>query len=97
MGASQPGSYENTDGYHHIHRLCGKVKCLVDDADTEQEDTAFPEYTPEKFLEEVYMDADCYDTLVELVRMKKNVILQGAPGVGKTVCCKTSGLFYDGM
>lgn len=74
-----------------------KLNALVDDADTEQEDTAFPEYTPEKFLEEVYMDADCYDTLVELVRMKKNVILQGAPGVGKDVCCKTSGLFYDGM
>ena len=65
-----------------------KLNALVDDADTEQEDTAFPEYTPEKFLEEVYMDADCYDTLVELVRMKKNVILQGVPGVGKTFAAK---------
>lgn len=65
-----------------------KLNALVDDADTEQEDTAFPEYTPEKFLEEVYMDADCYNTLVELVRMKKNVILQGAPGVGKTFAAK---------
>ena len=31
-----------------------KLNALVDDADTEQEDITFPEYTPEKFLEEVY-------------------------------------------
>lgn len=49
---------------------------------------AFPVYSAEEFLEEVYMDSDSYDTLVELIRMKKNVILQGAPGVGKTYAAK---------
>ena len=34
------------------------------------------------------MDADCYDTLVELVRMKKNVILQGLWCGGKTFAAK---------
>lgn len=34
------------------------------------------------------MDEDSYDTLVALVRNKKNVILQGAPGVGKTFAAK---------
>lgn len=45
-------------------------------------------YTAEKFLEEVYMDEESYRTLVELVKSKKNVILQGAPGVGKTFAAK---------
>lgn len=48
----------------------------------------FPTYTPEDFLSEVYMDAKSYKTLVELLRTKKNVILQGAPGVGKTFVAK---------
>ena len=48
----------------------------------------YPAYTPEDFLNEVYMDGSTYDTLVELLRNKKNIILQGAPGVGKTFAAK---------
>ena len=52
--------------------------------DVEEIDVAYPAYDEEQFLDEVYMDAENYATLVSLVRNKKNVILQGAPGVGKT-------------
>ncbi len=45
-------------------------------------------YDADKFLEEVYMDRKQYDTLVAIVKKKKNVILQGAPGVGKTYAAK---------
>ncbi len=48
----------------------------------------FPSYSPEQFLSEVYMNKENYETLVELIRTKKNVILQGAPGVGKTFVAK---------
>lgn len=48
----------------------------------------YPAYDAEDFLEEVFMDEDSYETLVALVRNKKNVILQGAPGVGKTFAAK---------
>ena len=41
-------------------------------------------YSKEKFLDEVFLDESAYDTLVNLIYTKKNVILQGAPGVGKT-------------
>ncbi len=47
-----------------------------------------PEYTVEDFLKEVYMDRSSYDALSRLIRNKKNVILQGAPGVGKTFVAK---------
>ena len=49
-----------------------------------EEEKSWPEYNKEKFLEEVYIDGKSYDTLVGLILNKKNVILQGAPGVGKT-------------
>lgn len=48
----------------------------------------YPAYGEQDFLSEVYMDAARYKTLTGLLRAKKNVILQGAPGVGKTFAAK---------
>ena len=45
-------------------------------------------YTNEDFLEEVYMDKARLEMLQQLIKTKKNIILQGAPGVGKTYCAK---------
>ena len=45
-------------------------------------------YSKEEFLSEVYMDSENYDLLVSLLENKKNIILQGAPGVGKTFAAK---------
>ena len=56
--------------------------------DVEEQEIEYPSYVAENFLEEVFMDEDSYETLVTLVRNKKNVILQGAPGVGKTFAAK---------
>ena len=41
-------------------------------------------YTKEDFLSEVFMAEEQYDELKEVLEDKKNIILQGAPGVGKT-------------
>ncbi len=41
-------------------------------------------YTKTDFLKDVYMSEDKYDRLVSVMKRKKNMILQGAPGVGKT-------------
>ncbi|MBR4749387.1 MAG: DUF3578 domain-containing protein [Abditibacteriota bacterium] len=45
-------------------------------------------YSQLDFLGEVYMSADSFDRLKALVEYKKNVILQGPPGVGKTFAAK---------
>ena len=45
-------------------------------------------YTKEDFLEKVFMDESSYNSLVGLLKRKKNIILQGAPGVGKTFMAK---------
>lgn len=47
-----------------------------------------PVYTKESFLSSVFMDEDRYETLKGLLLRKKNIILQGAPGVGKTFATK---------
>lgn len=56
--------------------------------DVEAEEIKYPPYRKEDFLEQVFMDENSYNTLSGLVRNKKNVILQGAPGVGKTFAAK---------
>ena len=48
----------------------------------------YEEYNKEKFLEEVYFDESEYEELKNLILKRKNVILQGAPGVGKTYIAK---------
>ncbi len=55
---------------------------------TEQIEIKYPLYTKDDFLDEVYIDEDTYNTLTELLEAKYNVILQGAPGVGKTFAAK---------
>jgi 5-methylcytosine-specific restriction protein B len=49
-----------------------------------QQDTPSQKYTKADFLSKVYMTEERYDVLVALLKNKKNIILQGAPGVGKT-------------
>ena len=49
-----------------------------------EEKVSYPKYDKNNFLSEVYMTSEQYDTLVGLLKNKKNLILQGAPGVGKT-------------
>lgn len=56
--------------------------------ETEEVEIQYPIYTEENFLNEVYMNEKTYELLVNLLRNKKNIIMQGAPGVGKTFAAK---------
>ena len=53
----------------------------------------YSKYTPvsydkNNFLNDVYISEEKYSTLVAVLKNKKNIILQGAPGVGKTFAAK---------
>ena len=57
------------------------IKILSDKIETKA-------YAKEKFLSEVFISEEKYNLLVNLLEHKKNIILQGAPGVGKTFAAK---------
>ena len=45
-------------------------------------------YTKEDFMDEAYIPVEKYDQMVSRLARKKNIILQGAPGVGKSFLAK---------
>lgn len=59
-----------------------------DDGSAEIPEVEYEPYGEEQFLAEIYLSESSYHTLVDLLSYKKNVILQGAPGVGKTFMAK---------
>ena len=56
--------------------------------ETEPSEISYDPYTEENFLHDVFMEAERYHKLVNTLKRKKNLILQGAPGVGKTYVAK---------
>lgn len=81
--------------------LVAKIEAFFEggeEADEAEERTVeYPEYSKEQFLSEVYIDEASYDTLIGVLRSKKNIILQGAPGVGKTFVAKRLAYSMMGM
>lgn len=62
---------------------------VEDDDKSDEEPTGEgSEYTKEDFLKDVFMSESDYDSLCNLLKYKRNVLLQGAPGVGKTFLAK---------
>ena len=54
-------------------------------------------YSRERFLSDVFMSGEHLDQLLGLLKRKKNVILQGAPGVGKTFTAKRLAFVMMGV
>lgn len=59
-------------------------------ADTieDEKEIVYTAYKEEDFISEVFMGREQYRSLVNLLENKKNIILQGAPGVGKTIAAR---------
>lgn len=61
---------------------------MIRDENPLNTEVKIPPYTKEDFLSEVYMTEEKYDRLAGVLLNKMNIILQGAPGVGKTFAAK---------
>ncbi len=96
------GNWENPDGEMTRKTLTditdkigyiNKLELLIagdnisEDIESEEE-IVYDKYTEEMFSEEVFMAASEYERLKKLIIAKKNIILQGPPGVGKTFASK---------
>jgi hypothetical protein len=61
---------------------------LIREANPIPQSGSVAEYSKKLFLETVYMSEERLNTLENLLKTKKNLIIQGAPGVGKTFVAK---------
>lgn len=61
---------------------------MIRDENPLNTEVKIPPYTKDAFLSEVYMTEEKYDRLSGVLLNKMNIILQGAPGVGKTFAAK---------
>lgn len=61
---------------------------LAQELQKEEEIAEADPYSKEDFLKKVFLTREEYDKLYKLLMYKKNVILQGSPGVGKTFLAK---------
>lgn len=75
------GEYENE---FFIWKLKSNLKAALDIIIEDEIEIELPTYSKEDFLREVFLDNEKYDTIANLLHYKKNIILQGPPGVGKT-------------
>jgi len=71
-----------TDYYKRMEDMF--IVTTDEDLTLDDEHAQYDSYTPEDFLTDVYMSEKQYITLKDLLLKKKNIIFQGAPGVGKT-------------
>lgn len=61
---------------------------MIRDENPLNTEVKIPPYTKDDFLSEVYMTEEKYDRLAGVLLNKMNIILQGAPGAGKTFTAK---------
>lgn len=77
-----------------ITRQTGKIRQIRDLLSENEEEivetqtTGLTEYTPVAFLSDAYLAPAAYQMIRALLRRKKNLVLQGPPGVGKTYLAK---------
>lgn len=85
---------DNKDEGSYVWKLRDELSQALDKVDLSQIKLyveiheAHKKYTKADFLSKVYMDEARYDVLAAQLKHKKNIILQGAPGVGKTFAAK---------
>lgn len=69
--------------------LINNIKSLFEESiDITEEIIEYPEYTMDDFLKDAFIEENEYNDIINLIKYKKNVILEGAPGVGKTYLSK---------
>lgn len=79
---------ENTEDNHFLWRLKPNLKEALAAVKGEEDQVHLETYSKEDFLTEVFIDEEKYETIIDLLRYKKNIIFQGPPGVGKTFVSK---------
>lgn len=75
-----------TEYTEYVNTLEALFDNEIEDADIEE--VNYPPYDKEQFLNEVFISEKDYEGITSLLARKKNIILCGAPGVGKTFAAR---------
>jgi len=81
------GKYETENRFKWIMKE-NLYEAISEYMQLKNEPGALENYTKDDFLKEVFIDEALYNTMSDLLNYKKNIILQGSPGVGKTFISK---------
>ncbi len=73
--------------YDEDNSLCQVLGEFYDCFSSPEVNTA-PEYSKGEALKELFLGEDKFDKIIQTLRRKKNLVLQGAPGTGKTFIAK---------
>lgn len=72
----------------YVNQLESLFDIQDDELIIKEEPNQYETYTEEEFLNEVFMSPEQYEVIMSALDLKRNVILQGPPGVGKTFSAK---------
>lgn len=79
---------EDSNSQSNLFKLAKEEFDMIREEDPAAISTSIEVYTKIDFLDEVYITEKRYENLVAVLQNKKNIILQGAPGVGKTFAAR---------
>jgi len=82
---------DDVDIQHAIDKIIGKYHAQFAEFEPSSGGEEPPTHEPygvEEALESLFIDEEKFVEILDLIRVKKNLILQGPPGVGKTFACK---------
>ena len=68
--------------------FCYELYEIINEDGSVQDEITWEFYTKQDFLSDVFISEEKYETIKSLLMRKKNLILQGPPGVGKTYAAK---------
>jgi len=93
--------YDEVDSFPALSKAAwmtkGVEQLLQDEFVNEKPVSNQTAYSKINFLDEVYMKPEKYDDIYALLDRKKNIILQGAPGVGKSFLARRLAYSVIGM